>query len=85
MIRAISILVLTLTLVPWSPGALAVGESYRPGTHYTLLDQPVRTRSKDKIEVVELFWYGCGHCYNFEPLIQRWKRGLPDEIGRAHV
>ena len=27
----------------------------------------------DKIEVVEFFWYGCPHCYDFEPYLNRWK------------
>jgi len=31
----------------------------------------------DKIEVAEFFWYGCGHCYTFEPFINRWSAGKP--------
>jgi len=27
----------------------------------------------DKIEVAEIFWYGCNHCYDFEQFINRWK------------
>lgn len=30
------------------------------------------TRTGDKIEVVEVFWYGCPHCYHFEPVIEKW-------------
>lgn len=30
------------------------------------------TRTGDKIEVVEVFWYGCPHCYYFEPVIEKW-------------
>ena len=30
-----------------------------------------------KIEVAEFFWYGCGHCYTFEPVIGQWKKTLP--------
>ena len=32
--------------------------------------QPIRTG--DKIEVLEVFWYGCPHCYYFEPVIEKW-------------
>lgn len=56
---------------------------YQQGTHYDLLSPPVRTRSKDKIEVVEFFAYSCGHCYNFEPLLDQWKKSLGDDVELA--
>ena len=31
----------------------------------------------DKIEVAEFFWYGCGHCYEFESYINPWSEKLP--------
>jgi thiol:disulfide interchange protein DsbA len=34
----------------------------------------------DKIEVAEFFWYGCGHCYDFEPLINRWSESKPSNV-----
>lgn len=80
MMRLLSALALSFMLLPLTGAAQSGGESYREGTHFTVLAQPVRTRNQDKIEVVELFWYGCGHCYNFEPLLQRWKRGLGDDV-----
>ncbi len=42
------------------------------GEHYIVLEQPVATRDNNKIEVVEMFSYGCPHCYEFEPLIREW-------------
>ena len=30
--------------------------------------------------VLEFFWYGCGHCYNFEPLLTQWKKALPEDV-----
>jgi len=50
------------------------------GTHYETLDRPVRTVDSNKVEVVEVFWYGCTHCYSFEPLIENWEAGLPDDV-----
>ena len=41
---------------------------------YTVLSEPITTSSGDKIEVVELFWYGCGHCYQLEPAVDNWKK-----------
>ncbi len=34
----------------------------------------------DKIEVAEIFWYGCGHCYEFEPYINSWVENLPANV-----
>jgi len=30
------------------------------------------TSTGEKIEIVEIFWYGCPHCYLFEPVIEKW-------------
>ncbi len=44
------------------------------GIEYQLVTPPVRTESESKIEVVEMFWYGCPHCYQFEPKFNSWKK-----------
>jgi thiol:disulfide interchange protein DsbA len=31
----------------------------------------------DKVEVAEIFWYGCNHCYDFEAFINRWRDSMP--------
>lgn len=31
----------------------------------------------DKIEVAELFWFGCGHCFALEPHVKKWKSSKP--------
>lgn len=33
-----------------------------------------------KIDVVEFFWYGCIHCYNFEPKVNAWHKKLPSDV-----
>lgn len=53
---------------------------YAEGTHYEVLSNPVRTVDADKIEVTEVFWYGCQHCYSFEPLITDWEANLPEDV-----
>jgi len=58
----------------------AVAEDWKEGEHYDLISPPIRTADSSKIEVVEFFWYGCGHCYNFEPMIGQWKKTLPDGV-----
>ena len=69
-----------LLLAPLLATAQTVGESYVEGEHYDLIAPPVRTANPDKIEVVEFFWYGCHHCYTFEPVIGAWKKTLAADV-----
>ncbi len=77
-------LLLTLPLLVFSLSCAAAEEpapaQFVAGKHYDVITPAVRTSNPDKITVTEFFWYGCGHCYNFEPLIQAWKKDLPDDV-----
>ena len=50
------------------------------GVDYDVLPQQVRTSQPDKIVVTEIFWYGCPHCFRFEPFVERWSASLPDVV-----
>lgn len=42
---------------------------------------PARTLPDGKrVEVVEFFWYGCPHCYAFEPSLEAWVKKLPADV-----
>lgn len=41
---------------------------------------PAQPTQTDKIEVVEVFWYGCPHCYDFEPHVKKWLQTMPDDV-----
>jgi len=60
--------------------ATAVAKDYQEGDGYITLANPQPTSSGDRIEVVELFWYGCPHCYHLEPYIQAWLKDKPDDV-----
>jgi len=45
---------------------------YVAGKDYVILDKSVKTETGDQIEVRELFWYFCPHCYSIEPLVNNW-------------
>ena len=76
-------LLLPLSLLVFVP-LLALAEDTAPdyieGTHYDLITPAVRTANPDKIGVSEFFWYGCGHCYTFEPMVEQWKKSLPEDV-----
>ena len=55
-------------------------EDFKAGTHYEVLPAPVVTHDKNKIEVVELFWYGCGHCFHFAPVFEAWHKKQASDI-----
>lgn len=69
----------TMVLV-FMPAALAQENQYVEGGHYELLSefQPVQTG--DKIEVVEMFWYRCPHCYRLEPFLVQWLQNKPENV-----
>jgi thiol:disulfide interchange protein DsbA len=76
-------LMLTLVAVICAPLACTAeeaGKAYIEGVDYDLITPAIHTASPGKIEVVEFFWYGCSHCYHFEPLVQPWKMGLPGDV-----
>ena len=50
------------------------------GVEYRQLATPQATDVPGKIEVVEFFWYGCPHCYEFEPVLSPWLKKLPKDV-----
>lgn len=54
---------------------------YKEGEHFVRLPRRVNpTVPVAKIEVVELFWYGCPHCFNLEPHAVVWKTRIPENV-----
>ena len=58
----------------------AQAEEYVAGRHYEILDSPSVTRDPSKVEVVEVFWFGCNHCFALESYILPWKKTLPKDV-----
>jgi thiol:disulfide interchange protein DsbA len=54
---------------------------FSEGKHYKRLVPAQPTLGgADKIEVAEVFWYGCPHCYTFEPTINSWAAEQPANV-----
>lgn len=58
----------------------ALAARYDEGIAYQAIIPAQPTDTKDKVEVVELFWYGCPHCHRFEPFIERWLKTKSADI-----
>ena len=56
--------------------AISVSAEYKLGKDYRLVDNPLPVKKDGIVEVTESFWYGCAHCYSFEPAINNWKANL---------
>ncbi len=50
------------------------------GVKYQTIANPQPTADTGTIEVLELFWYGCPHCYHMEPEIEAWLETKPDDV-----
>lgn len=71
-------LLLAVGIAPQVVGQIG---GYQEGVHYFPLSTRQRTNSgKDKVEVMEFFWYGCPHCAQYEPLVQEWKEKNADKV-----
>lgn len=75
------------TTVAATPAKAASAEeaNYKEGKQYFAIDPAVKTLDPTKIEVAEVFWYGCSHCYTFEPTFQAWAKGLADDVAVVKV
>ena len=61
--------------------AQAQGAAPQAGVDYQVIERRVSTDAPaGKIEVVEFFWYNCGHCNGFEPMLAAWAQKLPKDV-----
>jgi thiol:disulfide interchange protein DsbA len=50
------------------------------GQQFDAVAQIIPTDAPAKIEVLEIFWYGCIHCYQMEKLLNAWVKKLPADV-----
>ena len=80
--RKLMLLLGIVLLAVAGPGSAA---EIKEGKHYTVLNPQRPVDAKDKIEVTEFFWYACGHCYNLEPILQKWIKKLPADVAFRRI
>ncbi len=80
-LRRLVLLGALVLLAAAQSAAWAADGSIDEGIEYQLVVPPQPTRVPEgKIEVLELFWYGCPHCYAFEPYLQKWLENKPADV-----
>lgn len=57
-----------------APAGPPVSSQFKEGTHYVKVvpAQPTSV-APGKVEVIEVFWYGCGHCFALDPGLESWR------------
>jgi len=61
---------------PATPSAPADFSTLDPNT-YKPVSEPIAVSSGENIEVTELFWFGCGHCFALEQPLKKWLKTKP--------
>lgn len=75
------ILLITVCLLSYAAQALSAETvAYQAGQHYRVITPSQPTNDPARIEVVEIFWYGCPHCYHFEPSLGPWTKTLAKDV-----
>ena len=72
-----------LVAVVWvTVGPHAAAQSAGPDIEgkYEVLQPPQLTETGDRIEVVDVFWYGCPHCYTFLPMMEAYEITKPEHV-----
>jgi len=71
--RILSLLLAACALAPLAAAA-------QPQFAYSEVKPAIPVETDGKIEVVEFFWYGCIHCYNLEPAVEKWEKTLRKDV-----
>lgn len=67
-------------------GAADPLSKWRAGADYQLLAEPVPPSvATGKVEVAEVFWYGCGHCFALDPVLEEWNKNKAPYIEFVRV
>jgi thiol:disulfide interchange protein DsbA len=71
-----------VVLASLSPLACSAADDapYKLGEHYTRVREVQQPANPAKIELMEVFAYSCPHCYDFEPVLQKWLKTKPADV-----
>ncbi len=79
--RAFLFLLLTAPFVLFG----ADDSDYIEGINYERIIPPLPGGTDGKVEVLELFWYGCPHCDRFDPFVNKWLKTKADYVDFKHM
>jgi thiol:disulfide interchange protein DsbA len=71
---------IAISLMLFSGLVSAQSPKIEEGFDYRILPVAQPVDAKGKVEVIEFFWYGCPHCYDFEPELSAWVKRQPKDV-----
>jgi thiol:disulfide interchange protein DsbA len=85
--RILALLAVAMTAAALSsaPSAQTEGEGFDIEGMYAKIQPGRPLEESDQVEVVDVFWYGCPHCFQFLPYMQRWEESKPDYVAVRRV
>ncbi|MEY4588048.1 MAG: hypothetical protein RL497_124 [Pseudomonadota bacterium] len=63
-----------------APAPVKAPTAIEEGKQYEVISGANKPVPGAKVEITEMFWYGCGHCYAFEPILEPWLKKLPADV-----
>lgn len=78
------ILAAALAMLGLSLAFAAHAAELKEGRDFRLINPPLAAAT-NKIEVTEFFWYGCPHCFDFEPVLSAWVKKLPPDVSFRRI
>jgi len=74
-----------LLLAALAMACVASESHYEEGVQYHAIEPAQPGGDDGKILVTEVFWYGCPHCSELEPLLEEWLKTLPEDVEFVRV
>lgn len=78
--KLLGMFLLTIGLQAMTLPTLAADKVPQIEQNFNLTEQTINTDNPAKIEVMELFWYGCPHCHHMEAPLNAWVKKLPADV-----
>ena len=79
-----SLLIIACALLPIACSA-AEEAKYRYKEHYQPARKSISDPNPKQPDVYEVFWYGCPHCFHFDPLVEKWKAGRANDVNFERI
>lgn len=83
--RLLARLALTLSVLLPLACTAAPSEEFKEGTHYGRVREAQPPADPKRVEVDEFFWYGCPHCFHFDPTVEAWRAHKPADVDFVRV
>lgn len=80
MLKTLPVVALVCLLAVGAQAQERPQRTFEAGRHYQVLPVPVRVADPERLEVVEVFSYGCVHCYMFQESIEDWVEDLDADV-----